>query len=136
MLEAWQDAFTDEFVADIAARPAAEPPAVAAERALVAAISRHDLAEARAHARLRSETPALRARDQLKYEKMERAVTAALLKRPGAKRDPLQMHLIAMIVVGTLRVGSGHARGRVESPKVMAQRLSALLRAALKDLAN
>jgi AcrR family transcriptional regulator len=120
VFEAWQDGFTEDFVAEIAARPATETPAIAAERALVASISRHDLAEARAHARLRSETPALRAREQLKYEKMERAVTEALLKRPGAKRDPLQMHLVAMIVVGTLRVGSDHAltRSRIESPKV------------------
>jgi AcrR family transcriptional regulator len=129
---AWQDVFKDELVAEIAARPADEPLAVAAERAMVAAISRYDVPQARAHLRLRDETPALRARDHMKYGALEQAMSDALLKRPGAKRDPLRARLVAMIVVGALRIASSD--GAPLNPSASARRIVTSLRAAIKDL--
>ncbi len=129
---AWQDVFKDELVAEVAARPPDESLAIAAERAMVAAVSRYDVAQARAHMRLRDETPALRARDHLKYEVLEQALAEALLKRPGVKRDPLRARLIAMVVVGALRVGG--TEGAKDDPAAHARRIAKNLRAAIKDL--
>jgi len=130
---AWQDVFKDELMAEVAARPADEPPAIAAERAMVAAVSRYDVAQARAHLRLRDETPSLRARDHLKYNALEQALADALLKRSGAKRDPMRARLIAMVVVGALRVGG--SEGAQDDPAAYARRIARNLRAAIKDLA-
>ncbi|MGO6908338.1 TetR family transcriptional regulator, partial [Rhizobium ruizarguesonis] len=51
-------------------------------------------------------TPALKARDQLKYARLEQKLAEALLLRKG--NDPEQrsrMRLLAAIVIGALRVG-------------------------------
>ncbi|RUV31717.1 TetR family transcriptional regulator, partial [Mesorhizobium sp. M1A.T.Ca.IN.004.03.1.1] len=52
-------------------------------------------------------TPALKARDQLKYAKLEQKLAEALLLRKGG--DPLErprMRVLAAIVIGALRVGA------------------------------
>jgi MftR C-terminal domain len=51
-------------------------------------------------------TPALKARDQLKYAKLEQKLTEALTAREGS--DPeirARMRLLSMIVIGALRIG-------------------------------
>jgi hypothetical protein len=102
---AWQDASTDFLVAAIAARPADEPMLLAAENALLSMAQQLESSEAIAIARLKHGNPALRARDHVKYEKMERAIAAALGNRAKDKSGQLQARLVAMITTGAMRIG-------------------------------
>jgi AcrR family transcriptional regulator len=133
---AWQDGFKNALLADVAARPNDEAPMVAGERAMIAALGRFDLEDVTAHARLRRETPALRARDQLKYETLERALAEALLARVDSKRDELRVRLDAMVLIGALRVASEFwlVHGQTETPSAFARRIVRILKAELKNL--
>lgn len=106
VVAAWQDDFKAMLIADVEARPASEPLLVAAERALISSLGRYDLEDARVHASLRFETATLQARDQLKYETLERELADALLKRATGSDSEMRARLVAMIVVGALRVSS------------------------------
>ena len=127
---AWKDAFGDGLVAALAQRPQGEPLLQAAERALIASISGYDREEAIALSRLVKETPALRAYDQVKYEKLERVLAAALAERTAQGGDPLPARLVAMVTIGALRVASDlwldHAGA--EPPVDYARRIFADLR--------
>jgi AcrR family transcriptional regulator len=70
---AWQEESTAALVAAVAARPADEPMLVAAENAITAMVRQLEPNEAIAMACLKRDNPALQARDQVKYEKLERA---------------------------------------------------------------
>ncbi|MBY3053125.1 TetR family transcriptional regulator [Rhizobium laguerreae] len=104
---AWQDAFADRLMAAIAARPAEEPSVAAVEAAITATVIASVDEPGLALGELIHRTPALKARDQLKYAKLEQKLAEALLLRKGG--DPLErprMRVLAAIVIGALRVGA------------------------------
>lgn len=103
---AWQDSFADRLMAEIAARPADESSVEAVEAAITATVIASVDERGLALGELIHQTPALKARDQLKYAKLEQKLAEALLLRGG--NDPEQrsrMRLLAAIVIGALRVG-------------------------------
>ncbi len=103
---AWQDSFADRLMAAIAARPSGESSVRAVEEALIATAAASADGRAMALAELIHRTPALKARDQLKYAKLEQKLTEALIARKGG--DPqvrTHMRLLAAVVIGALRLG-------------------------------
>ncbi|WP_454634663.1 TetR family transcriptional regulator [Bradyrhizobium cenepequi] len=128
---AWQEDGTAALIAAVAARPADESMLAAAENAIVAIAGQLDPGEAVAMARLKRDNPALQARDQVKYEKLERALADALLKRTGSKADKMQARLVAMIATGAMRIGGElwAAEGAREKPELLAKRMFAAIRA-------
>jgi AcrR family transcriptional regulator len=136
---AWHEESMAALIAAVAARPAGEAMLAAAENAIAAIARRLEPGEAIAMARLKHGNPALQARDQVKYEKLERALADALIKRAGHKSadhksDKLQARLVAMIATGTLRIGGElwAAEGAREKPEALAKRIFAAIRAILK----
>jgi AcrR family transcriptional regulator len=130
---AWQDESTAALVAAVAARPANESMLAAAENA-IAAMARHfEPGEAIAMARLKSDNPTLQARDQVKYERLERALAEALCKRTGHKTEQLQARLVAMIATGAMRIGGElwAAEGARANPEALVKRIFAAIRAIL-----
>lgn len=103
---AWQDSFADRLMAEIAARPAEESSVEAVEAAITATVIASVDERGLALGELIHRTPALKARDQLKYARLEQKLAEALLLRKG--NDPEQrsrMRVLAAIVIGALRVG-------------------------------
>jgi AcrR family transcriptional regulator len=128
---AWQEEGTAALIAAVAARPAGETMLAAAENAIIAMAEQLDPGEVVAMARLKRDNPALQARDQLKYEKLERALADALLKRAGNKTDKMQARLVAMIATGAMRIGGElwAAEGAREKPELLARRMFAAVQA-------
>ena len=128
---AWQEEGTAALIAAVAARPAGETMFAAAENAIVAMAERLDSGEVVAMARLKRDNPALQARDQLKYERLERALADALLKPAGNKADKMQARLVAMIATGAMRIGGElwAAEGAREKPELLARRMFAAIQA-------
>jgi AcrR family transcriptional regulator len=128
---AWQEGSAATLVAAIAARPASESMLEASENAIIEIARQLDSREAIAIARLKSDNPALQARDQVKYEKLERAMAEALGKRAGQGKEKLKARLIAMIATGAMRVGADlwAAEGGREKPEALAKRTFAAIRA-------
>jgi AcrR family transcriptional regulator len=128
---AWQEDSVAALVAAIAARPAGESMLEAAENAIIEIARKLDAREAIAIARLKSDNPALQARDEVKYQKLERAMAEALGKRAGQGRDRLRARLVAMIATGVMRIGADlwAAEGGREKPEALAKRTFAAIRA-------
>ena len=131
---AWQEESTTALIAAVAARPASESMLAAAENAISALARQLEPGEAIAMAQLKRDNPALRARDQVKYEKLERALAEALGKRAGHKTQKLQARLVAMIATGAMRIGGElwAAEGAHEKPEALAKRTFAAIRAILR----
>ncbi|SFI59336.1 TetR/AcrR family transcriptional regulator [Bradyrhizobium sp. cf659] len=134
VVAAWQEDAAAALVAGILARPADETMLTAAENAIAAAVKRIDPTEAAAMSRLKRDNPALHARDQLKYEKLERALADGLAQRSGRKSDRLKARLVAMIATGAMRVGgeSWICEGAREKPEAFVKRTFDAIRAILK----
>jgi AcrR family transcriptional regulator len=132
---AWQDGSTEALVATIAARPADEPMLTAAENALLSMAERLESSDAMAMARLKHGTPALRARDHIKYEKMERAIATALGNRTSDPSEQLRARLVAMIMTGAMRIGGEiwMAQGGNEKPDALVKRTFKTIRAILVE---
>jgi AcrR family transcriptional regulator len=128
---AWQEASTAALIAAVAARPASESMLAAAENAISAMVRQLEPNEAMAMAQLKRDNPALQARDQVKYEKLERALAEALGKRAGHRSEKLEARLVAMIATGAMRIGGElwAAEGAREKPEVLAKRTFAAIRA-------
>ncbi len=130
---AWQEELTAALVAAVAARPASESTLAAAENAISAMVRQLDPSEAIAMSRLKRDNPALRARDQVKYEKLERALAEALGKRAGTnvKTERVQARLVAMIATGAIRIGDElwTSEGAREKPEALVKRIFAAVRA-------
>jgi AcrR family transcriptional regulator len=128
---AWHEESTAALIAAVAARPASESMLTAAETAIAAMARQLEPGEAIAMARLKRDNPALQARDQVKYEKLERALAEALGKRAGHKTERLQARLVAMIATGAMRIGGElwAAEGAREKPEALAKRTFAAIRA-------
>jgi AcrR family transcriptional regulator len=130
---AWQEEITAALIDAVAARPAAESMLTAAENAILAMVRQLEPGEAIAMAQLKRDNPALQARDQVKYEKLERALTDALAKRAGHKIEKLKARLVAMIATGAMRIGGElwATEGAREKPEAQAKRTFAAIRAIL-----
>jgi AcrR family transcriptional regulator len=131
---AWQDDSSHAVVAAVSARPAGESMLVAAENAICDMVSQLNPDEAIAMAKLKRDNAALQARDQVKYEKLERELAAALARRGGHKSDKstkLQARLVAVIATGAMRIGGElwAAEGARENPEKLARRTFAAIRA-------
>ena len=128
---AWQEEIITALIAAVAARPAGESMLTAAENAIAAMVKQLDPGEAIAMARLKRDNPALQARNQVKYEMLERTLAEALGKRAGHKTERLQARLVAMITTGAMRIGDElwTAEGAREKPEAMVKRLFAAMRA-------
>jgi AcrR family transcriptional regulator len=134
VVAAWQEDASTALVTAIIARPADESMLTAAENAIAAAIKRLDPAEAAAMARLKRDNPALQARDQLKYEKLERALAEGLAQRSARKSEKLKARLVAMIATGAMRVGgeSWLCEGARDKPEAFVKRTFDAIREILK----
>ncbi|MFT4183520.1 MAG: TetR family transcriptional regulator [Rhizobium sp.] len=103
---AWQDSFADELSSAVAAQPeeasTVEVIEAAVNAALHAAISdpKHLAIAALIH-----DTPVLRARDQLKYAKLERKLADALHARCRGGDERFRLTLLSAAVVSMLRIG-------------------------------
>lgn len=100
---AWQDGFADHMMAAIASRPADEPAVKAVQHGLVSAIVSAADERTMALGELIRRTPTLKARDQLKYAKLEAKLTEALKARGRSDKERLRMRLLAAVVIGALR---------------------------------
>src|SRR5258708_21481213 len=131
---AWQEESTAALIAAVAARPASESMLAAAENAILATVIQLKPGEAIAMARLKRDNPALQARDQVKYEKLERALAEALGKRAGHETEELQARLVAMITTGAMRIGGElwAAEGAREKREGLVKRMFAAIRAILR----
>ncbi|TCL72257.1 TetR family transcriptional regulator [Rhizobium sp. BK251] len=105
VVAAWQDSFADELVEAVAARPAGEPITKVIEEALISSVvSGAADPQNLALGQLIRQTPALRARDQLKYTKLERRLTEALWERVGeGEAERFRMGLLAAVVIAAMR---------------------------------
>jgi AcrR family transcriptional regulator len=130
----WHEESTAALIAAVAARPANESMLTAAENAICAMVGQLEPGEAIAMAQLKRDNPALQARDQVKYEKLERALAEALGKRAGHKTEKLQARLVAMIATGAMRIGGEFwvAEGARENPEALVKRIFAAIRAILE----
>jgi AcrR family transcriptional regulator len=128
---AWHEEITSALIAAVAARPRDESMLAAAENAISAMARQIEPNEAIAMACLKRDNPALQARDQVKYEKLERALADALAKRAGHKTEKLQARLVAMIATGAMRIGGElwADEGAREKPEVLVKRTFAAIRA-------
>jgi AcrR family transcriptional regulator len=132
---AWQEDSTAALLAAVAARPATESMLVAAENAISSMVKQLEPGEAVAMAQLKRDNPALQARDQVKYEKLERALADALGKRAGQKTEKLGARLVAMIATGAMRVGGEFwaTEGAREKPEALVKRTFTAIRAILDE---
>jgi AcrR family transcriptional regulator len=128
---AWHEEITSALITAVAARPRDESMLAAAENAISAMARQIEPSEAIAMACLKRDNPALQARDQVKYEKLERALADALAKRAGHKTEKLQARLVAMIATGAMRIGGElwADEGARERPEVLVKRTFAAIRA-------
>jgi AcrR family transcriptional regulator len=131
---AWQEEITAALIAAVAARPSDESMLTAAENAISAMARQVDANEAIAMSCLKRDNPALRARDQVKYEKLERALAEGLGKRAGTKasvKTEREARLVAMIATGAMRVGQEvwTSEGAHEKPEASVKRIFAAIRA-------
>lgn len=117
---AWQDSFADHLAEAVAARPADEPPVRVVEEALSAAVMAAFNPQSLALGDLIRRTPALCARDQLKYSRLEGRLTTALVARgDGTDAEQLRARLLSAVVIGAMRVGGErwHENPRPTSPE-------------------
>jgi AcrR family transcriptional regulator len=135
---AWQDAFGDALVAAVMARPADEPAAKAVEAALVALIV-SEAADPQAFAidALVQATPLLKAREHLKYARLEETLAAALIARAPAGADPFSLRLLALVTAGGMRLTAerGRAGGRPAALGAFVSEVFAQIWAELERLA-
>jgi AcrR family transcriptional regulator len=133
---AWQDAFGESLAAAVAERPADEPLISVIEEALVSVITRAVAdPQTMALTDLIGETPALRARDQLKYAKLEQVLVDALAKRTKGKDGKLRAQVLAMMVIGAMRIGkeTWQDRQKTETIDDHARRIFKAIRAELRE---
>lgn len=107
VVTAWQDSFSGELIDAVAAQPVGASLVEVVEAAIHAAL-RAAIADPQrlALAALISNTPALRARDQLKYVKLERKLADALQARGHVNEaERFRLCILASVVVTMLRVG-------------------------------
>ena len=103
---AWQDTFAQHLMNAIAMRPPEEPAVSVVRHALIDTVVAAADQRALAIGDLINRTPALKARDQLKYAKLEQKLSEALEARARSKEERDRMRLLAAVVIGMLRIGA------------------------------
>ncbi|KKX34062.1 TetR family transcriptional regulator [Rhizobium sp. LC145] len=103
---AWQDTFAQHLMNAIAKRPPEEPAVSVVRHALLDTVVAAADQRALAIGDLINRTPALKARDQLKYAKLEQKLAEALEARARSKEERDRMRLLAAVVIGMLRIGA------------------------------
>ncbi|MEH2511154.1 AcrR family transcriptional regulator [Nitrobacteraceae bacterium AZCC 1564] len=138
VVAAWQDEFSNALLAAVAARPAKELLTKVVEEALISTILDAINPQSLAIGKLIKGTPALRARDHLKYAKLEQKLYDALAARTKGKQDQLRLRLLAMVTIGTLRVAgevwSTDQLGKMSAPEI--RRISKLLWEQLREFGS
>jgi AcrR family transcriptional regulator len=133
---AWQDGFGESLAAAVAERPADEPLLNVIEEAFVAVVTKA-VADPRtlAISDLICGTEALRARDQMKYAKLEQVLVDALVQRTKGKDGHLRARLLAMMVIGAMRIGkeTWQERQKSESVDAYARRIFTMIRSELRE---
>jgi len=131
VVSAWQDDFGATLAAAVVARPANEPLARVVEEAMSSSIPASANPRAAAIDQLVRNTPALRARDQLKYGELEETLFAALAKRTKGQSAQLRARLLAMLAIGAVRIGTEdwHLRGSTDSAQVHTKMIFRILAA-------
>lgn len=107
VVAAWQDGFARELIGAVAAQPE-DASIVEVIEAGVNSALRTAIADPQslALAALIRNTPALCARDQLKYAKLEKKLADALFARgSGSEEEHLRLGVLAAAVVTMLRIG-------------------------------
>ncbi len=107
VVAAWQDSFANELIRAVAAQPKNASIVEVIEAAVNSAF-RDAIADPQnlALATLIRNTPALCARDQLKYAKLERKLADALCARSsGSDEEHIRLSMLAAAVVTMLRIG-------------------------------
>lgn len=102
---AWQDGFAERMMTAIASRPLDEPSVRTVQYGIVETIVSVSDDRALALAELIRCTPALKARDQLKYANLEAKLTEALFARSRDEDERKRMRLLAAVVMVALRAG-------------------------------
>jgi AcrR family transcriptional regulator len=131
---AWQDSFADALADAIAARPPGEPLVTVVEEAVSAAVMASFDPQSLALAGLIRQTPALRARDHLKYAKLESRLTEALATRSNiGDGERRRVRLLSAVVIGTMRVGGEEwqAAPQPVSPELLVRALFSELRSVM-----
>ncbi|OHV76604.1 TetR family transcriptional regulator [Rhizobium sp. LCM 4573] len=103
---AWQDTFAQHLMNAIATRPSDEAAVSAVRHALIETVVIAADQRALAIGDLVNRTPALKARDQLKYAKLEQKLAEALEARSRSQEERRRMRMLAAVVIGMLRVGA------------------------------
>jgi AcrR family transcriptional regulator len=109
VVTAWQDKFNEPLAAAIAEGPEGETPFQALERAMLATLAASATPQAFAVDALVRATPVLAARAAQKYVLLEERVSAVLHAR-YPDQSLLSLKLLAMIVIGALRIGAEEGR--------------------------
>jgi AcrR family transcriptional regulator len=132
---AWLEGTTDDIVDAVKRQKADQPMLTIAANAILNIVTPYSRAEAFALAKLVQETPALRDRSQMKYEKLERALATALIERKGLKKDDLKARLVAMTAAGAMRVASQrwYESGGKQDMGAFSRRIVKTLEAGLAD---
>jgi len=104
---AWQDEFGEALAQAVAARPGHETPVKVVEEALVATVSLAAYPRVYAIDELIRQTPALHARDHLKYARLETTLADALIAREPPTHERFRSRILAMVVVGAMRLAAG-----------------------------
>jgi AcrR family transcriptional regulator len=109
VIAAWQDDFGATLAAGVRARPTEEPWVMVVERAFIEAISSAATPQSIAVSRLVESTPALQARNQVKYARLEQTLADALLERAKDERSRFRARLLSLIIIGALRISAEDA---------------------------
>lgn len=135
---AWQDAFGQAVADAIASRPKDEPMAKAVEAALLASLAAVSTPRAMAGHRVVKSTPALHARNQTKYSRLEQTLIEALTAREGLTEATLRIRMLAIAVVGCMRLGgeAWRAEGRRENVETHARRFMTAVWSELAELSR
>jgi AcrR family transcriptional regulator len=138
VVAAWQDEFSNALLAAVAARPAKEPLTKVVQEALTSTIVEAINPQSLAIGQLIKSTPALRARDHLKYAKLEQGLAEALATRAKSKPDQLRIRLLAMMTIGALRVAgqTWNAEQLGKKPATEIRKLANLLWEQLRELGS
>ena len=121
--------FPDQVVAAINRRPADEPLLEMIENAFTDMSAGHQSAQGLALARLIRDTPSLSAGDNAKYERVERALSAALAARKGLPETDVDCRVAAATAVALMKLTlSAWLEGDGDGPEVFGKAAFAALR--------
>jgi hypothetical protein len=111
VIAAWQDAFGVALAQAVRQRPEGESLATVVERAFIDSVSAAATPQSIALDRLIKSTETLRTRNQLKYARLEQMLADALMERATDEQDRFRARLLAIIVIGVMRMANEDTGG-------------------------